>query len=105
MEFGICSQDCVNTIGSYKCICAPGFKRKNKHECKALGRTDALLLYTASKSVNWLKLKEKHLKRVANDSNQAVGITSDGYHIYWTDISIQEATIRKAKLDGSEIEV
>lgn len=66
---------------------------------------DALLLYAASKSVSWFTLKSKHLKRVANNLNQVVGITYDGEHIYWTDISVQVESIMKAKPDGTEIQV
>lgn len=106
MEFGVCSQGCENTIGSYKCACAPGFKLlEDKRECKTIGRTDALLLYAGDKSVNWLKLKTKHLNRIANDSRQVVGITYDGSHIYWTDISIEAEAIKRARTDGSELEV
>lgn len=87
-------------------MCAPGFRlRRNKHKCKALGRTDPLLLYAASRSVNWFMLKSKRMKQVANNLNQVVGITYDGAHIYWTDISIQVESVMRSKLDGSEKEV
>lgn len=96
----------MNSRGSYSCTCAPGFKLlKDKRRCKAIGQTDALLLYAASKSVNWFTLKTKHLKRVADNLNQVVGLTYDGDHVYWTDISVQVESIMKAKPDGSDIQV
>lgn len=106
LNFGICSQGCVNTIGSYNCTCAPKFKlQKNNRTCKTKGKSEALLLYAASKSVSWFSLKSKHLKRVAENLNQVIGITYDGEYVYWTDISIQVESIMKAKVDGSEVEV
>lgn len=29
----ICPQKCINTEGSYKCACKPGFKLKNEKDC------------------------------------------------------------------------
>lgn len=69
------------------------------------GSGDALLLYSASKMVNWFTLKSKHMKRVADNLNQVIGVSYDGEHVYWTDISTQVESIMKAKTDGSDIQV
>ena len=37
-HFGICSQYCKNTIGSYFCPCAPGYVTSSEHDCKATGQ-------------------------------------------------------------------
>ena len=37
-HFGICSQYCKNTIGSYFCSCAPGYVTSSEHDCKATGQ-------------------------------------------------------------------
>lgn len=78
---------------------------KNNRTCRASASTDALLLYAASKSVNWFTLKTKHMKRVADNLNQVIGISYDGEHVYWTDISVQVESIMRATTDGSDIEV
>lgn len=79
--------------------------KKKSQTCKASSKTDALLLYAASKSVNWITLNSKRLKRVADNLNQVIGITYDGEHVYWTDISVQVESIMKANTDGTEIQV
>lgn len=78
---------------------------KNNRTCKAKGKTDAYLLYAASKTVSWFTLRSKHLKRVAENLNQVIGISYDGDHVYWTDISVQVESIMKAKTDGNELQV
>lgn len=70
-----------------------------------LGKTGALLLYAASTSVNWYTLKSNHLKRVAGNLNQAIGVGYDGNHIYWTNILVGAESIMKARMDGSEVMV
>lgn len=45
------------------------------------------------------------MKRVADNLNQVVGITYDGQHVYWTDISVQVESVMKAKPDGSDTQV
>lgn len=103
----MCSQGCVNKVGSFECKCASGFRlsRRNNRTCKVHGSGDALLLYSASKMVNWFTLKSKHMKRVADNLNQVIGVSYDGEHVYWTDISTQVESIMKAKTDGSDIQV
>lgn len=70
-----------------------------------IGKTGALLLYAASTSVNWFTLKSNHLKRVAGNLNQAIGIAYDGNHIYWTNILVGAESIMKSRMDGSEVMV
>lgn len=106
MEFGTCSQGCYNTIGSYKCSCAPGYKLQyDNRSCEVTGQTEPLLLFAASKTVNWFSLRTKHLRRIAEDMHQVIGICYDGEYVYWTDISVQVESIMKAKSNGSEIKV
>lgn len=45
------------------------------------------------------------MKRVAENLNQVIGVSYDGSHVYWTDISAQVESIMKSKKDGSELQV
>lgn len=107
VEFGACSQGCVNTNGSYQCTCAPGFEiLEDGRSCKAVGKAEPILLYASVQSVNWLKLKSKRSIRVkANGLNEAMSITYDGKDIYWTDVAYKEERIIKANPDGSNVQV
>lgn len=42
---------------------------------------------------------------VATNLKQVVGISSDGYHIYWTDVHSERESIVRALEDGSNREV
>lgn len=35
-EWGYCDQHCLNTPGSYKCSCAPGYSLVPPRHCKAI---------------------------------------------------------------------
>lgn len=106
LVFGICSHGCVNTDGSFKCVCAPHFKLANDNRtCKVASSTEAYLVYAASNSISVLSLRSKHLWRVAENLNQVIGVCYDGNYVYWTDISTQIESIMKAKTDGSELQV
>lgn len=45
------------------------------------------------------------MKRVAENLNQVIGVSYDGHHVYWTDISQQVESIMKASKNGSDVEV
>lgn len=42
---------------------------------------------------------------IANNLRQVVGVSSDGHHIYWTDVQSEHETIVRASEDGSDREV
>lgn len=84
----------------------PGFELlENKQKCKAAAETDVFLLFAVSKSVGWFTLKTNQLRWVAENLNQAIGITYDGEYVYWTDVSFEQESIMKAEPNDSEFEV
>lgn len=49
-----CSQRCINTYGSYKCLCVDGYEalERNPNTCKALsGKSDFFLSFSGLLSV------------------------------------------------------
>lgn len=104
--FGICSQGCSNSEGSYTCHCAPQFKMLDDNRtCEAAGDADALLIYAGYRAVNAVTLKSKHMYPIADNLNQVIGTSYDGRYVYWTDISLHTESITRCKVDGSQSEV
>ncbi|CRL05146.1 CLUMA_CG018156, isoform A [Clunio marinus] len=94
LTFGICSQGCVNTDGSYYCTCAKEFRLKSDRRSCVVYGVDPLLLYTTQKHVKSIRIHSKMAKLVAK-TRQAIGITYDGQNIYWTEISEGRESIVK----------
>lgn len=109
--YGICSQGCVNTQGSYYCTCANRFRLKNDNsscevETGETGSTHPILLYAAKKSINMVHLRSGIQTTVIDKMvHQVIGLSSDGYFVYWTDVALNTESIVKARMDGTEIEV
>lgn len=104
--YGICSQGCSNTEGSYKCFCAPQFRLlEDNRTCEATGDKEALLIYAGHRAVNAVALKSKHMYPIAENLNQVIGTSYDGRYVYWTDISLHIESITRSKIDGSQTEV
>lgn len=105
-QYGICSQGCTNTIGSYRCTCVKKFKLlKDQKTCETTSGTEPLLLFAGKKSISAVKLTSRHQYVITEQLHQVIGVTYDGHYIYWTDIALNTESIMKAKEDGTQIEV
>lgn len=109
--YGICSQGCVNTQGFYYCTCAKRFRLKNDNssceiETGETGSTDPILLYAAKKSINMVHLRSGNQTVVIDKTvRQVIGLSSDGYFVYWTNVALNTESISKARMDGTKLEV
>ncbi|XP_019544975.3 putative vitellogenin receptor [Aedes albopictus] len=105
-RYGLCSQGCENTPGSFQCTCVNKFKLKeDMRTCELDDSTEPLLLYTTQKSIGGLHLNTKHQYYVAKDLSQVIGVSYDGSHVYWTDISFKTESIERALEDGTKREL
>lgn len=103
--YGICSQGCSNTIGSYRCSCFDKFALLDDNKtCRVIG-TEPLMLYALGDKIKGIYLQSKTKTNIADDLNQAVGVSYDGKHIYWTDIQDQMESIVRSEEDGSNLEM
>lgn len=104
--YGICSQGCVNTPGSYNCTCAKRFRLKNDEKtCESISHTEPVLLYAEKKSINMMHLRSGYLSMVTEKVRQVIGISYDGHFVYWTNVALNTESIVKALEDGSKMEV
>ena len=104
--YGICSQRCENTAGSYKCKCDEKYtlSSSNNSTCRAIGE-EALLLYSTQIAIMGVHLRSKRVYSVAKNLTKVIGVSYDGDYIYWTNIQNEAESIVKAKADGSNVEI
>lgn len=100
-----CSQICVNTKGSYKCQCQPGYTLENHTFCKANDANLAYLIISNRKSILISNLNTTSLERlpikvenvVATASEMATGT------IYFSDMHSKK--IFRLKKGSTNVEV
>uniref|UniRef100_A0A182PBK9 EGF-like domain-containing protein n=1 Tax=Anopheles epiroticus TaxID=199890 RepID=A0A182PBK9_9DIPT len=102
-RYGLCSQGCINTPGSFRCTCIEQFHlMRDGRTCELSTGTEALLLYTTQKAVGAMYLTSMHQYYVAKELSQVIGVSYDGAHVYWTDITHKTESIERSLEDGSE---
>ncbi|XP_040174027.1 putative vitellogenin receptor [Anopheles arabiensis] len=102
-RYGLCSQGCINTPGSFRCTCIDQFHlMRDGRTCELSSGTEALMLYTTQKAVGAMYLTSLHQYYVAKELSQVIGVAYDGSHVYWTDISHKTESIERSLEDGSD---
>lgn len=91
-EPGICSQDCVNEIGGFKCECVEGYMRDvhNHTRCKAM-ESHASLLLARRHDIRKIALDHKEMTSIVNNTKSATALDyvfRTGM-IFWSDVSTQ----------------
>ncbi|XP_055684209.1 low-density lipoprotein receptor-related protein 4 [Lutzomyia longipalpis] len=98
----VCSQNCINTIGSFMCSCVSGYVlRPDLRTCKALGSSMKLIMANRA-DLRQISLNKKYTSlikglhnAIAVDFHYAKGL------LFWTDVSTD--VIKGAYINGSGV--
>ncbi|XP_044727187.1 prolow-density lipoprotein receptor-related protein 1 isoform X2 [Chrysoperla carnea] len=99
-----CTQQCLNTEGSFKCSCIDGYKLlSNRRSCKSTSHVQATLIFTNRYYIRELDLVG-NVQLLAHNLTNAVALDFDweDSYIYWSDVTALGSSIRRMKLDRTK---
>uniref|UniRef100_A0A8C7J5Z5 LDL receptor related protein 1 n=1 Tax=Oncorhynchus kisutch TaxID=8019 RepID=A0A8C7J5Z5_ONCKI len=104
-----CTQRCINTHGSFHCLCVEGFQLRpdNPTICKSTSDEEPFLIFANRYYLRKLSLDGSNYTLIKQGLNNAVALD---FHyseqmLYWTDVTTQGSMIRRMNINGSNIEV
>uniref|UniRef100_A0A3P9KCX4 EGF-like domain-containing protein n=1 Tax=Oryzias latipes TaxID=8090 RepID=A0A3P9KCX4_ORYLA len=104
-----CSQHCLNTHGSFHCLCVDGFELSPNDPtfCKSTSDVEPYLIFANRYYLRKLNLDGSNYTLIKQGLNNAVALD---FHyaeqmIYWTDVTTQGSMIRRMHMNGSNMEV
>ncbi|KAF7240342.1 Low-density lipoprotein receptor-related protein 1 [Varanus komodoensis] len=104
-----CSQLCINTHGSFKCLCVNGYMPKpdDPTSCKAVTEDEPFLIFANRYYLRKLSLDGSNYTLLKQGLNNAVALDFDyrAQMIYWTDVTTQGSMIRRMHINGSNVQV
>ena len=95
-----CSQHCINTMGSFKCSCEPGFKLFDDGRTCLVTDNIAPQLLVSNRYYILLINTSQHsnnIVKVTSQASNAVAVDFDwgGQYIYWSDIAREKSSINR----------
>uniref|UniRef100_A0A667YNG9 LDL receptor related protein 1 n=1 Tax=Myripristis murdjan TaxID=586833 RepID=A0A667YNG9_9TELE len=104
-----CTQRCINTHGSFHCLCVDGFELSPNDPtvCKSTSEEEPYLIFANRYYLRKLNLDGSNYTLIKQGLNNAVALD---FHyaeqmIYWTDVTTQGSMIRRMHMNGSNVEV
>ncbi|KTG00479.1 hypothetical protein cypCar_00035218, partial [Cyprinus carpio] len=104
-----CAQRCINTHGSFHCLCVDGFvpRPNDPTSCKSTSDEEPFLIFANRYYLRKLDLDGSNYTLIKQGLNNAVALD---YHyaeqmIYWTDVTTQGSMIRRMNINGSNVQV
>ena len=90
---GVCSQNCINEKGTFKCQCVDGYLRdpRDHTRCKAM-EGHASLLFAHRHDIRKISLDHHEMTAIVNDTKSATALDfvfRTGM-IFWSDVSDQK---------------
>ncbi|BFY99131.1 hypothetical protein BsWGS_02172 [Bradybaena similaris] len=105
-RFGLCSQMCTNTEGSYKCECFTGYRLTNHRYCKANDGNHAALILSSHHEIRRYQLDTYRYSLVLEQEvASAVAIDFDirNEMLFWTDVESEK--VYSANMTSGHVKV
>uniref|UniRef100_A0A6Q2Z9X6 EGF-like domain-containing protein n=1 Tax=Esox lucius TaxID=8010 RepID=A0A6Q2Z9X6_ESOLU len=105
-----CSQRCINTYGSFKCLCVDGYEalQRNPNKCKALSVEEPFLILADHHEIRKLSVDGSNYTILKQGLNNIIHIDFDyrKEFIYWIDSSRPSGRrINRMRLNGSDLKI
>ncbi|XP_053083242.1 low-density lipoprotein receptor-related protein 1 isoform X3 [Pangasianodon hypophthalmus] len=104
-----CTQHCINTHGSFRCLCVDGYQLSptDPTVCKSTSDEEPFLIFANRYYLRKLNLDGSNYTLLKQGLNNAVALDFDYREqmIYWTDVTTQGSMIRRMHINGSNVQV
>ncbi|TKS67473.1 Prolow-density lipoprotein receptor-related protein 1 [Collichthys lucidus] len=105
-----CSQRCINTYGSFKCLCVDGYEalERNPNICKALSAEEPFLIMADHHEIRKLSVDGSNYTILKQGLNNIIHIDFDykKEFIYWVDSTRPSGRkINRMRLNGSDLKI
>nr|XP_031843623.1 vitellogenin receptor-like [Nomia melanderi] len=104
-NYGICDQQCVNTLGSYVCSCQSGYRLYNDLGACKVESGEALMVFSLKSEIHGLYLDSQVYYTLLRNLQHAVTVSLDANYVYWSDVQNGSKVIIKSLEDGSNEKV
>eukprot|EP00066_Takifugu_rubripes_P020818 XP_011610084.1 PREDICTED: low-density lipoprotein receptor-related protein 1B [Takifugu rubripes] len=105
-----CSQRCINTYGSFKCLCVDGYEalERSPNTCKALSAEEPFLIMADHHEIRKLSVDGSNYTILKQGLNNIIHIDFDykKEFIYWVDSTRPSGRkINRMRLNGSDLKI
>uniref|UniRef100_A0A8C1SIU4 Low density lipoprotein receptor-related protein 1Ba n=1 Tax=Cyprinus carpio TaxID=7962 RepID=A0A8C1SIU4_CYPCA len=105
-----CSHQCINTYGSFHCLCADGYQRpaSNPHSCRSLSAEEPFLILADHHEIRKISLDGSNYTLLKQGLSNVISLDFDYRKelIYWIDTSRPSGRrINRMRLNGSDLKV
>uniref|UniRef100_A0AAR2M5Q5 EGF-like domain-containing protein n=1 Tax=Pygocentrus nattereri TaxID=42514 RepID=A0AAR2M5Q5_PYGNA len=105
-----CSQQCINTYGSFKCLCVDGYQRvdADPHSCRAITAEEPFLILADHHEIRKIGLDGSNYTLLKQGLSSVLSLDFDYRKelIFWIDTSRPSGRrINRMRLNGSDLKV
>uniref|UniRef100_A0A671SCE3 Low density lipoprotein receptor-related protein 1Ba n=1 Tax=Sinocyclocheilus anshuiensis TaxID=1608454 RepID=A0A671SCE3_9TELE len=105
-----CSHQCINTYGSFHCLCADGYQHpaSNPHSCRSLSAEEPFLILADHHEIRKISLDGSNYTLLKQGLSNVISLDFDYRKelIYWIDTSRPNGRrINRMRLNGSDLKV